>query len=43
MIQLNELPQVIKFDDLVEWTSHREGSLYLACNGRNAFFHFRKA
>ena len=25
-------------NDLIEWTFHREDSLYLACNVRNAFF-----
>ena len=27
-----------KLNDLIEWTFHREDSLYLACNVRNAFF-----
>ena len=27
-----------KLNNLIELTFHREGSLYLACNGRNAFF-----
>ena len=26
-----------KLNDLVAWTFHREGSLYLVCNVRNAF------
>ena len=26
-----------KLHDLIEWTFNKEGSLYLACNGRNAF------
>ena len=25
-------------NDLIEWTVHREDSLYLTCNVRNAFF-----
>ena len=29
-----------KLNDLTEWTFHREDSLYLACNVRNAFFYF---
>ena len=31
-----------KLIDLIEKTFQREGSPYLACNGRNAFFYFRK-
>ena len=27
-----------KLNDLIEWTFHREDSLYLACYIRNAFF-----
>ena len=27
-----------KLNDLIEWTFHREESLYLACNVRNTFF-----
>ena len=27
-----------KLNDLIEWTFHREDSLYLACNVRNALF-----
>ena len=27
---------------LIEWTFHREGSLYLACNGRNVFLTTKK-
>ena len=27
-----------KRNDLIEWTFNNESSLYLACNGRNAFF-----
>ena len=30
-------------NDLFGRTFYREGSLYPACNGRNAFFHFQKA
>ena len=29
-----------KLNYLIEWTFHRVDSLYLACNVRNAFFHF---
>ena len=29
-----------KLNDLIEWIFHREDSLYLARNVRNAFFHF---
>ena len=29
-----------KLNDLIEWTFYREDSLYLACNARNAYFHF---
>ena len=32
------LPHSIKLKDLIEWTFEREGSPYLACNERNAFF-----
>ena len=31
-----------KLIDLIERTVNREGSSNLACNDRNAFFHFRK-
>ena len=31
-----------KLTDLIERTFQREGSPYLACNDRNAFFEFRK-
>ena len=31
-----------KLIDLIERTFQREGSPYLACNDRNAFFYFRK-
>ena len=27
-----------KLKDLIEWSFQREGSLYFACNERNAFF-----
>ena len=27
-----------ELNNLIEWTFHRQGSLCLACNGRNAFF-----
>ena len=30
------------FNDLIEWTFIKEGFLYLACNGRNAFFTSKK-
>ena len=31
-----------KLIDLIERTFQREGSPYLACSDRNAFFYFRK-
>ena len=39
------LPHILikdKLIDLIERTFQREGSPYLACNDRNAFFYFRK-
>ena len=29
-----------KLTELIKQTFYREGSLYLACNGKNAFFYF---
>ena len=41
------LPHILlneKLDDLIDWPFHREGSLYLVCNGRNVcLFLLRKA
>ena len=31
-------PRLAKLNDFIEWTFYREGSLYLARNGRNVFF-----
>ena len=37
------LPHHLIQDELIERTLHREGSSYLACDDRNAFFYFEKA
>ena len=32
-----------KMDDLIERTSQREGSLYIACNDKNAYSHLMQS